>query len=383
LPQGKGHFGVIIAIDASSIAKPHRSGVAVSLMNLVDALAKIDRENEYLLCYRLSRLRNRRYFHCPPAENFRIKVFHDPFLFPRAADIFHGNARLPSCVKIPATVRVHDTFSLLRNDLADPGFREKKCRRYRHIARRATRIIVSSRSVARDVVRTLGVPESRIVVNPHGVSSTFFRRSADEIRRVTQKHRIPLPYCLMVAAFSKRKNVHRVLHAYAALKRENKLESALVLAGSLKHWAEGRQVVERLNLSDKVVLTGYVPDEDLPALYSGARMLIYPSLIEGFGLPLLESMACGTPVITSNVSSMPEIAGDAALLVDPEDVDDIKERMAQLDADQGLRRRLSRKGLQRVKPFTWERAARTLLDVWKEIVENGVSVETNLSWEVS
>jgi len=346
---------------------------------MLDALAQIDRENEYLVCYRLSRLKHRQHIYCPQADNFRVKIIHAPFFFPRKADVFHGNSRLPSCVKIPATVRVHDIFPVMRNDLDTAKFREKRCRRYEYIARHATRIVASSQSVARDVVQALGVAPERIVVNQHGVSDAFHPRAADEIDRVTQKHGILLPYCLMVAAFSKRKNVRRVLEAYAALKEERKLESTLVLVGSLEHWVDGQEILERLDPSDPVVLTGYVPDEDLPALYSGARMFLFPSLCEGFGLPILESMACGTPVITSNVSSMPEVAGDAGLLVEPLSVDDIKEKMAQLDANAELRRQLSEKGLQRAKFFTWERSARELLELWQDIAGNGVHADTCLS----
>jgi glycosyltransferase involved in cell wall biosynthesis len=357
-----------IAIDASSIAKPRRSGVAFSLMNMLDALAKADHDNEYLVCYRLSRLKYRRHFFCPPAGNFRIRIFHEPFPLPRKVDLFHGgDARLPHRPNMLTTVRVHDVFSLIRDDLATGRFREKKQRRYQHIATRATRIIASSHSTLRDLVRVLGVPAQRIIVNHLGVARNFFPRGAEEIERVREKYGIPLPYCLAVAAFSRRKNVHRVLEAYAALKSGENFESSLVLVGSTEHWKDCDQTLQRFGLAGKVVLTGYVPDEDLAPLYAGARMFIFPSLCEGFGLPLLEAMACGTPVISSNVSSMPEVVGDAGLLVDPENVSHLKDAMAELDDSSGLRRELSAKGLQRAKLFTWDRAARQLLDVWKEL----------------
>ncbi|NQT19004.1 MAG: glycosyltransferase family 4 protein [Planctomycetes bacterium] len=360
-----------IAIDATSAARPRRSGVAIYLTDLLDALSRIDRENEYLVCYRLSRLKQRRHFYCPAASNFRTRIFHEPLIFPRKVDIFHGgDSRLPNNTSVTTTVTVHDVFSLMRDDLATKRFREKKQWRYGHIARHADRIIASSQSTAHDLRRLLAIPPERIVVNHLGISTGFEPAGPAEIERVRQKYGISFPYCLCVASFSKRKNVRRVIEAYDALRKERKLESKLVLVGSHEYWEEKDQILGRRNHPDDIVLTQYVPAEDLPAIYSGARMFIFPSLCEGFALPLVEAMACGTPVITSNVSSMPEVIGDAGLLVDPENLDDIRNKMAELDADAQLRRELVERGLQRARRFTCDRNARKLLDLWKGLAAN-------------
>lgn len=359
-----------IAIDASSMATPRKSGVGVCLSNLLDALAKVDRDNDYTVCYRISRLCHCRQFRCPRAENFRVGFVCEPLLFPRSADVFHGgDARLPDYARIPTTVTVHDTFSLLRDDLATEKFREKKHRRYEEIARRADRVIASSESTRRDLVSQLSIPAERIVVNHLGVGEQFTPRPDAEVASVCSKYGVSRPYALAVSSFSRRKNVNLLLETYARLRKARKFESSLVLAGSTEHWQESHDVLERLGLTDDVILTGYVPDAELPAIYSGARMLLFPSLCEGFGLPIVEAMACGTPVLTSNISAMPEIVGDAGLLVDPLDPRDILAKMEQLDGDAALRRTLAEKGIERAKLFTWDRAALRLVSVWKELAD--------------
>ena len=357
-----------IAIDVSSAAAARRSGVGVALVNIINALAKIDSENEYLACYRLSRLKYYRRLYCPVARNFRRMIFQEPIIFPRRADIFHGgDARLPSCGSMPCTATIYDVFSLLRTDFATDGFREKKRLRYEHLARRASRIFAASESTKNDLVAGLAISPQNIIVNHLGVSGEFRPRSADEVDRVRRKYAVPPAYALSVAAFSKRKNIQPVLSAYAALKKSGRFESTLVLAGSLEHWHDWRTVLEQSGVADRVILTGFVEDSDLPALYSGARMFVFPSLYEGFGLPVLEAMACGVPVIASNTSSMPEIVGAAGLMVDPENENDIRERMAELDGDPGLRESLAAGGLERAKLFSWEKTAQRMLTVWREL----------------
>jgi len=357
-----------IAIDVSSIARRDKSGVAISLTNLLDSLAAVDGENEYLICYRFSRLKHWRSIYVPPAANFHLRVIQEPFLFPRKAGVFHdGDARLPKCSRMPLTVTVYDLFSLLRSDLATDEFRRKKCRRYQEIADRAARVIACSENTKRDLVRELTIPESRICVVYPCISGRFAPQQPHEVEMVRQKYNLPKPYLLSVASFSKRKNIDRLLQAYGELRKAGRIESALVLTGSLEHWGDWRQAVEQHRLGGSIVLTGYVPDEDLPAIYSGARAFLFPSLYEGFGLPLLEAMRCGTPVLTSNVSSMPEVVGDAGLLVPPEDLQQIEERIAEIDADPALRERLSQKGLRRAAEFSSEESARKLIGVWREI----------------
>lgn len=356
-----------IAIDASSAASPLRSGVGVSLVNVLNALARIDSENQYLVCYRLSRLQHFRSLYCPPAPNFHRRIFQEPFYLPRA-DVFHGgDARLPARNGVAATAMVHDVFALVCDDFATSAFREKKIRRYRHLVECADRIIAASENTRYDLIRLLGARADKVIVSHHGVSDAFRRSPPEEVKRVTAKYSLPTPYVLSLAAFSKRKNIDRVLAAHALLRKQHRIEARLVLAGSLDYWEQCRPTMSRLDPGGQVVLAGFIEDEDLPALYSGARMFVFPSLYEGFGLPPLEAMACGVPVIASNRSSVPEVVGEAGILVDPENEVEMAEAMAAVDSDAALREKLSAAGVQRAKLFTWENAARRLLDVWKTL----------------
>jgi glycosyltransferase involved in cell wall biosynthesis len=164
-----------------------------------------------------------------------------------------------------------------------------------------------------------------------------------------------------------RKNLVRLVRAYAALRQSGVISHQLVIVGQA-HWqgsAIGREVNE-LGLSEEVVFTGYVPTDDLVTLYNAATVFVYPSLYEGFGLPILEAMSCGTPVITSNVASMPEVAGEAALLVNPRSEEDLAQTLERVLTDEMLRRELGEKGLRRASQFSWEKTARLTLHAYEE-----------------
>jgi len=357
-----------IAIDASCAAAPRRSGIGVYVINLLDALAKTDSANSYVICYRLSRLKYWRWLYCPPAPNFRIRILQEPLLFPRKADVFHcAETRLPRCKVTPTTVCAHADW-VFSDQTGSDSFKRKRMVRYREVAERADVVIANSESTRRYMIEQAGVKPSAITIVHYGISQAFHPCSAERVVQTRAKYGLPDPYCIAVASFSKRKNVHRILGAYAALRSAGRIESTLVLVGSLEHWKEAGEVISRLGLDGKLVITGHLPNEELPAIYTGARMLVFPSLAEGFGLPILEAMACGTPVITSNRSSMPEVVGDAGILVDPENEGELAERMSELDGNQELRSRLSRLGLDRAKLFTWEKTAERMLAVWRELV---------------
>jgi len=357
-----------IALDVSCLARPDRTGVGVYAASLVDALARIDRDSSYFLCYRFSRLKHRKHFLEAPAGNFRTKIIQEPLnvLFPRKLDVFHGlDARLPGYGSVKKVVTLHDVFSLISSDFSDEAFIRKKRSRYQELARTADRVIAVSSSTREDVMERLGIPGERIAVIPHGVDPRFVPADADEARAVAARLGIDGPYLFFVGSISARKNVVRMLEAFARLPAALRRDTTFVMAGKVTFGGEeALAAVERLGLKDSVRHLGFVPRADLPALYSAASVFMFPTLYEGFGMPILESMACGTPVVASNLSSHPEVAGDAALLVDPYDVDAIAAAFARLLEDETLRRTCIEKGIARAGTFTWERAARRTLEVY-------------------
>jgi len=310
---------VRIAIDATSAAVPHRTGIARYIQSLIEHLKEIDQENEYWVCYRLSRLKEFRHLYRPAAKNARVRFFQEPFPPGRGIDVFHGpDARLPRLSGPRMVATVHDLLVLLSEGFAGEKFRNTKIARYRDIARRAHRIVCVSESTRRDFLRFFPEAEPRICVIPEGVDSRFSPRAAPEVSRVRKKYDMGPDYVLYVGDLSRRKNVVRMIEAFRQAMRAVGGGVQFVLAGKLCLGDE--EVVECVRSNrgdDRIRFLGYVADEDLPALYSGARLFFFTTLYEGFGLPILEALACGTPVLTSNVSASAEIAAEVTRKVNP------------------------------------------------------------------
>ena len=231
----------------------------------------------------------------------------------------------------------------------------------------ADKIITDSNSTKNDLINYFNIPEEKIRVILLAADEKFKPLSNKEIKEAKQKYNLNFPFILYVGTLEPRKNIPSLIKAFYKLKKKN-LQYKLVIAGK-KGWKykEIFETIDKLNLQSDVVFTGYVPDEDLPALYNAADLFVYPSVYEGFGLPPLEAMACGTPVITSNTSSLPEVVGDAGIMVDPYDVDRLADAMQEVLTDEGLRADMTKKGLGRAKMFSWEKCARETLRVYEEV----------------
>ncbi len=232
--------------------------------------------------------------------------------------------------------------------------------------RKSQNVVCISRHV-RDWVRSAtGMAEERLPLVPLASSSAFRPMSFEERRDiVVDKYGLNFPYFLFSGRWEQRKNVRRIVEAFARFRQNRQTEIKLVLTGE-RTWAaaEVDRVIADHGLEEHVVDLGKSPLSELPALYSGARALIYPSLWESFGLPIVEAMSCGTPVITSKVAAMPETAGNAGLLVNPRVVEDIAGAMDRIAGDDELHQRLSIAGLERARSFTWDRTARRSLEVY-------------------
>ncbi len=241
-------------------------------------------------------------------------------------------------------------------------------------AARASRIITVSAATRDDLIRHYRVSADRITVIHHGVDPSFGRADAGEVARVRGHHGLDGPYFLFVGTLQPRKNYERLLAAFDRAVARDARSPSLAIVGALG-WQSARlqRAVGALSSSarQKVRLLGYVSDGDLPALLTGATALAFPSLYEGFGLPALEAMACGTPVLTSSTSSLSEVVGEAGLLVDPLDAGQIADALRRLAADVRLRGELASRGRERAAAFTWERAARQTLEALHEAAGGG------------
>ena len=290
-------------------------------------------------------------------------------------DVFHGMDH----IGIPLVgrtgkyvVTVHDVIPLILPETFTPRHRTIVRIALARVRRKADCVIVPSQAVKRDVVRHVGFPEDRVVVTPEGCDSRFQPVLLEgALRDVVAKYRLPARYLLAVGTLEPRKNLAALLEAFARLRRDRAVDPdlRLVLAGA-RGWLDEPifRTVQALGLERAVHFPGFIEDEDLPAIYSGAALFVFPSLYEGFGLPPLEAMACGVPVVASNVSAMPEVAGDAAMLVDPRDVDGLASAIAQVLRDGALRARLRVAGIARARQFSWETTARRTLDAYAALV---------------
>jgi alpha-1,3-rhamnosyl/mannosyltransferase len=233
------------------------------------------------------------------------------------------------------------------------------------ILRHADGLIAISESTRSDAVRILGLPAERICVIYPGVSEAYFQPAQSAIERVRGAYGLQKPYLLFVGCIEPRKNLERVLDAWKALPEVHR-DFELIVAGPLG-W-DSERIAARLRLPDTGIrYLGYIPEEDLPAMLAGAAMLLYPSYYEGFGFPVVQAMAAGTPVVTSNGSSLAEIAGDAAVLVDPRSTGEIVEAIQQILFSPGMAQRLRACGRGRAQKFQWTDCARQSLQFFRKV----------------
>lgn len=286
----------------------------------------------------------------------------------RQLDLLHGLAfAAPAAAGCPTVITVHD-LSFMRFPNAFRPFNRIYLSLFTRLsARRAVRVIAVSESTRQDVIRFCGAPADRVIVVPNGVEAAFCPAAPAEAARFRARHGLPDRFILFLGTLEPRKNLARLLDAYAQWRRAARQPVKLVLAGG-KGWYYDTIFarVAELGLVDEVIFPGYVPAEELPWWYRAAELFVYPSLFEGFGLPVLEAMACGTPVITARASSLPEVAGDAAVLVDPEQPGELAAAIGQLLDDSTARAALRLAGLARAARFSWAHTAAATIAVYAD-----------------
>ncbi|MCL6519941.1 MAG: glycosyltransferase family 4 protein [Armatimonadetes bacterium] len=284
-------------------------------------------------------------------------------------DILHAPAHvLPIACPCKSVVTVLD-LSFVRFPQYFPRFQRQylKCFTF-WSAQRANAVITISEHSKREIVELLKVPENKVFAIPLGIDRNFHPVAAEEIARVASRYGISENTILFVGTLEPRKNIHSLIAAFNIVRKKFNQHCTLVLAGG-KGWFyhELFEFVRQLHLGDSIRFLGYVPAEDLPALYGAASVFVYPSIYEGFGLPPLEAMACGTPVITSSTTSLPEVVDDVGIMVEPHDVEALADAILRVLCDFDLRQEMRAKGIERAKRFSWEETARQTLKVYNNI----------------
>lgn len=367
-----------IAIDAHSVGTG-LGGNESYATNLIEALAEIDDVNHYTL-YVTRREAVERFSNRWANFSVRSTLPHTPLiripltlsaeLRRNPVDVLHVQFTSPPFSPCPVVVSIHDlSFEHLPQTFK---WRSRKQLRItvRRSAREASQVIALSEYARSDIIASYHVNPENISVIPLAAPAHFRPvKDEQELQRVRQTYGIENEYILSVGAIQPRKNLSRLIAAYSQLRRakpEVKLPKLVLVGRCAWLYDETLHDIKKMDLSDSVILTGYVPEADLPALYSGAICFVYPSYFEGFGLPPLEAMKCGAPVIVGDRTSLPEVVGDAGVLVDPFDVDALAVAIEKVINDSDLRARLSVKGVQRAKLFDWRATARQTLAVYQK-----------------
>lgn len=308
-----------------------------------------------------------------PTGNRLFRIAWEQLSWPLAAralnlDLLHGMAFVtPVITPCPTVVTVYDLSFIYFPDRYPMLQRIYLTSQTRRSCRRARRVVTISESGRQDVNKLFGVPLERISVIHPGVDPNFYPRSEDEIDDFRARQNLPPQYVLHVGTLQPRKSIPTLIKAFAKLKRPD-LE--LVLVGG-KGWAyeEIYSLVRELDLEERVRFTGYVSDGELPLWYNAAAVLVFPSVYEGFGLPVAEAMACGTPVVAANTSAIPEAAGVAARLFKAQDGAELSDHIAAVLDDPHLTATMREHGLQQSRQFSWERAGEEMVDVYRRALE--------------
>jgi glycosyltransferase involved in cell wall biosynthesis len=377
---------VRIAIDAHAVGTG-LGGNESYATNLIEALAAIDSVNEYTL-YVTRQEAVKKFAHRWPNFVVRQTRPHTPLiripltlstaLRKNPVDVLHVQFTAPPFSPCPVVVSIHDLSFEHLPETFNRRSRAQLRLTVRRSARKASHILALSEHARADIIATYGIAPERVTAIPLAAAD-HFRPITDEreLQRVRHTYGIAGDYILTVGSIQPRKNLARLITAYARLRTNPQFNNLQLVIVGRQAWLVGEtlRAIRESGVSDSINLTGYVPDVDLPALYSGARCFVYPSFFEGFGLPPLEAMKCGVPVIAGNRTSLREVVGDAGLLVDPLDSAEIAVGLTRLLNDSDLRQELRARGLDRSRMFKWQETAKRTLEVYQRAVDNDRAVQ--------
>jgi glycosyltransferase involved in cell wall biosynthesis len=354
----------VIALEVSSAGRPgSHGGVPGTIRNLVGALLRTDRETRYALCTRLSRW-TKGHGMAPEQSNACARVLQDPFndLLLPGVRLFHSmGVHLPLTPRVPKLVTIHDLNAVRNAHWVREHWHQQRSARIRQVLARADHVVTYSEYTAGEICEVFDWPAERVHAVPLGVDCERFRPpQPDEITALRREYG---DYVMAVGLFTPRKNLPVLVEALAALP-----QLQLVLVGRPSDGsAELEASIERAGIRPRVRLLSNLPSERLSALIGAARVFAVPSLYEGFGLTALEAMACGVPVVCSQASSLPEVAGDAALLVDARSSEALAEAIRRVVDDEPRAADMRRRGLARARELSWESSARALRALYRAL----------------
>ncbi len=364
-----------IAIDALGINKP--GGGRTSIINLLDEVFKQDTNNDYIVYLTDSEPAFDQYSDhvkqkiIPISNRFLVRLVLQFVLFfeQRKYDLIHYTKNLGVFgVSTPYILTIHDLTTVLHPELVPKVDYLYWKSLERLTVGKAKHVIAVSNNAAGDISRIYNVRKEKIQVIYHGYSQIFKRVDQDDIVKARQKYQLPDQYFLHVGRIDKKKNLALLVEAFYKFSQEENFSGQLVLVGQeYKKSPDNKlyEVINMLKIKDKVLFTGFIPDEDLPAIYGGAIACVFPSIHEGFGLFALEAMACGTPLIVNKAGALEEIVGDAGMVMPECNLENLVNSIRELYVNEDLRNRMREQGLSRAQKFSWKQAASQLINLYE------------------
>lgn len=374
-----------IGIEASTAVETHKAGVGQYTYHLIRSLVGLSERCHHYTCY---------FRHTKPdplqalglqndaLTQLSARIMPFPYLWTQVRlplelrqhpqDVYFFPSSVVPLVNQPekSVVTVHDLAFLFFQECFSPSLRNWLKIATERSVRKAQKVIAVSEATRQDLLAYYQCDPEKVIVVHHGVDGCFKPQALEDVETIKQRYRIHGSYLLSVGTLQRRKNIPRLLQAFYLLKQKYKHPEKLVLVGQKYADLPEDEIfstITRLSLEQEVIWTGYIEREEMPAIMSGAEVFVLPSLYEGFGMPALEAMACGTPVACSNTSSLPEVVGDNGVVFDPYSVDDMAETLHYLLQKQELRQELSEQGRVRAAHFSWESCAQKTLDVLESV----------------
>ncbi len=369
--------GHTIAVDTRWVeSRSAGAGTKSYIEGLLGALLRLDTTNRYHLWGASVPQTSRNAHHDAFGGQYRRawqlawKTFGWPpldWVGPNA-DLWHFTNYVAPPTKTRFVVTIHDLAYLDYPQYVEPKNLAYLQRFVPETLERAEQVIAVSEATKESLKEKLKVPESRLTVTPEACDPVYYESvPEDQIRLIKDKYGVDGDYFLAVGTLEPRKNLKNLLLAFAGIRRHTK-EQLVIVGGQGWLFDETKELLQKLGLGDRVIFTGYAPKQELPALYQGAKLFVFPSVYEGFGIPVLEAMASGTPVICSNTSSLPEVGGMAALYFDPQDTEALKLALRRGLEDAVLRERLAEAGREQARQFSWEETARLTLETYRRVL---------------
>ncbi|WP_411169030.1 glycosyltransferase family 4 protein [Clostridium sp. MB05] len=369
-----------ISIDARGINLYNGTGIGTYTENLVTELLNIDKKNNYSLFWtgknyeRFKKENSKIIFTSKKHGGFYENYYFPNFIKNNDIQIHHiPQNGIGYCENYEnnCIVTIHDLIPYTLPETTGRGYLERFLRNMPSIIDNSKGILTVSEYSKRDILKFFNhIPEEKIIVTPLAANSNFKPLDRAQCRNyIKEKFNFDKPYILYIGGFSARKNARELILAFDKINKDLKEPHILLLAGSIKD--EGKKLVnmvEKLSSKENILFTGFIEDSLLPTLYNGAEAFVYPSLYEGFGLPPLEAMSCMTPVITSNITSIPEVTGDACILINPFNMSDLESALLNLLNNNDLKLDLSKKGYERSLQFSWRQTAMKTLEAYEKIL---------------